>query len=163
MRTTPNPGTPRRPTASAPAPAPAPAPPVRKRQIEIDEDLGKKRRSTYWDLRDDSDVRELCHESDRGLLWGNTNRRPSDLSSPTHELVLRQAKQILVGRIFSGEGPQLYDGRMCWPESSPAALSRLIGEVWLDSANKLGVEIGLEEECVTRRPRNFEARKVSWG
>jgi hypothetical protein len=145
MRTTPNPGIPRRPTAA----------PVQKRPNEMDEvdDLRHtKRRSSHWEYRDGCDV----------LLWANTTRRPTEVSSPPHEAVLREAKHVLVARIFSGGGPKLPDGRMCWPESSPSALSKLMEKLWLDTANKLGLWIGVQEGCVARKPRNFEARKVSY-
>ena len=51
---------------------------------------------------------------------------------------------------------------MCWPESSPSALSKLMEKLWLDTANKLGLRIGVQEGCVARKLRNFEARKVNY-
>lgn len=119
--------------------------------VEADNVVHKRRRASYWEYRDNSS----------GLLWANTTRRPTEASSPAHELVLREAKQVLVARIFSGQGPQLSDGRMCWPETHPSALSKLMEMVWVDTARKLGVEIGIGEGSVLRKPRNFEARKVS--
>jgi hypothetical protein len=87
MRTTPNPGILRRPIA----------PPVQKRLNEIDEvkDLRHtKRRSSHWEYRDGCGV----------LLWANTTCCPTEVSSPPHEVVLREAKHVLVARIFSGGG-----------------------------------------------------------
>jgi hypothetical protein len=96
------------------------------------------------------------------LLWANTTCRPTKVSSPPHEVVLREAKHVLVAQIFSGGGPKLPDGRMYWPESSPLVLSKLMEKLWLDTANKLGLWIDVQEGCVAQKPHNFEARKVSY-
>jgi hypothetical protein len=56
-------------------------------------------------------------------------------------MVLRHAKQVLLAQIFSGRGPKLNDGRMCWLELSPSGLSRVMGRVWLETAVKLGIQI----------------------
>ena len=105
--------------------------------------------------------RRLRTGKDSGLLWANTTCRPTDVSSSAHEMVLKHAKQVLLAQIFSGGGPKLDDGRMCWPESSPSGLSRVMGRVWLETAGKSGIRIGVEDGCVTQKPQNFEARKVS--
>ena len=113
--TTPNPGIGRSPTVPAPPlqigrSQTMPPPPLQKRPHEMDEgdEVGKKGRSDYWYYRDDCELGK-----DSGLLWANTTRRPTNVSSPAHEMVLRHAKQVLLAQIFSGGGPKLDDGRMC--------------------------------------------------
>jgi hypothetical protein len=73
MRTTPNPGIPRRPTAL----------PVQKRPNEMDEGddvRHTKRWSSHWEYRDGCGV----------LLWANTTRRPTELVATEIKWALRE-------------------------------------------------------------------------